>query len=200
MTNQEFIESIALPNEEWRDVVGFEGLYSVSSLGRVVALPKQLPIRGGSIALRNGHLKEQRLQTKRNYTEVTIQLYKNNRQFTKRVSHLVAEAFIAIRAENQEIDHIDSNSLNNKADNLRWCNHLENVNNPNSKRKLSRAMTGKPSPRKRAVIRIDQHGNTKIYQSLTEAEKDGFRSSNICMCCLGRYKTHKGFHWKYLNE
>jgi hypothetical protein len=36
MTNQEFIESISLPNEEWRDVVGFEGRYAVSSFGRVI--------------------------------------------------------------------------------------------------------------------------------------------------------------------
>ena len=35
MTNQEFIESIALEGEEWRDVVGFEGYYMVSSFGRL---------------------------------------------------------------------------------------------------------------------------------------------------------------------
>lgn len=38
MTNQEFIESISLPNEEWRDVVGFEGYYVVSNLGRIATL------------------------------------------------------------------------------------------------------------------------------------------------------------------
>lgn len=27
-----------LPNEEWRDVVGYEGLYQVSNLGRVKSL------------------------------------------------------------------------------------------------------------------------------------------------------------------
>ncbi|WP_394800226.1 NUMOD4 domain-containing protein, partial [Bacteroides finegoldii] len=34
MTNQEFIQSITIEEEEWRDVIGFEGLYMVSSLGR----------------------------------------------------------------------------------------------------------------------------------------------------------------------
>lgn len=38
MTNEEFIESIRLPNEEWRDVVGYEGYYMVSSLGRVAMI------------------------------------------------------------------------------------------------------------------------------------------------------------------
>lgn len=32
MTNEEFIESIRLEGEEWRDVVGFEGYYMVSNL------------------------------------------------------------------------------------------------------------------------------------------------------------------------
>mgnify|MGYP003391808589 CR=1 FL=1 len=30
-----------LANEEWRDVVGYEGLYQVSSLGRVFSLKRQ---------------------------------------------------------------------------------------------------------------------------------------------------------------
>lgn len=38
MTNQEFIQSITIEEEEWRDVIGFEGLYMVSSLGRIVSL------------------------------------------------------------------------------------------------------------------------------------------------------------------
>ena len=40
MTNEEFIKSITLESEEWRDVADFEGLYKVSSLGRVVSLAK----------------------------------------------------------------------------------------------------------------------------------------------------------------
>lgn len=29
-----------LPNEEWRDVVGYEGLYQVSNLGRIKSLDR----------------------------------------------------------------------------------------------------------------------------------------------------------------
>ena len=47
MTNQEFIESIALEGEEWRDVVGYEGYYMVSSFGRVVSLPRMINNRTG---------------------------------------------------------------------------------------------------------------------------------------------------------
>lgn len=38
MNNKEFIESITLEGEIWRDVIGYEGLYMVSSYGRCVSL------------------------------------------------------------------------------------------------------------------------------------------------------------------
>ena len=38
MTNEEFIKNISFEGEEWRDVVGFEGLYMVSSFGRVISI------------------------------------------------------------------------------------------------------------------------------------------------------------------
>ena len=38
MTNEEFIQSIALEGEEWRDVVGYEGYYIVSNLGRIATI------------------------------------------------------------------------------------------------------------------------------------------------------------------
>ena len=48
MTNQEFIQSITIEEEEWRDVIGFEGLYMVSSLGRIVSLGRYV----------NNHIKD----------------------------------------------------------------------------------------------------------------------------------------------
>lgn len=37
MTNEEFIKSITIEGEEWKDVTGYEGYYMVSSFGRVVS-------------------------------------------------------------------------------------------------------------------------------------------------------------------
>lgn len=48
MTNQEFIESISLEGEIWKDVIEYEGLYMVSSYGRVVSLERNVkcPLNG----------------------------------------------------------------------------------------------------------------------------------------------------------
>lgn len=37
-----------------------------------------------------------------------------------------------------EVDHIDSNSLNDKLINLKWSSHIDNCNNPNTLIKRSR--------------------------------------------------------------
>lgn len=38
MTNEDFIKEISLEGEEWRDVIGYEGFYMISSHGRCVSL------------------------------------------------------------------------------------------------------------------------------------------------------------------
>lgn len=47
MTNEEFIKSISLEGEEWRDVTGWEGLYAVSNIGRVVSYGRIQRISNG---------------------------------------------------------------------------------------------------------------------------------------------------------
>lgn len=49
---------------------------------------------------------------------------------TRYIHHLVAEAFIGFRPDGADIDHIDGNRKNNRADNLRYCSRRENQDNP----------------------------------------------------------------------
>lgn len=47
MNNKEFIESITLEGEIWCDVIGYEGLYMVSSFGRIASLSRNVKNRYG---------------------------------------------------------------------------------------------------------------------------------------------------------
>ena len=61
------------------------------------------------------------------YCRYKVDLKKNGIRKNFKVHRLVAEAFIPNPNNYPEINHIDSNPLNNKVDNLEWCNHKYNI-------------------------------------------------------------------------
>ncbi|MCT3083919.1 endonuclease [Lactococcus lactis] len=103
-----------MEKEEWKDVVGYEGLYKVSNLGRVKSFHGDTPI-----------ILKQRLDgSVGNY--LMIGLSKDGKQKKIKVHRLVAKAFVINSDNKPEVNHIDENKLNNRADNLEWVTHYEN--------------------------------------------------------------------------
>ena len=97
--------------EIWKDVVGYEGLYEVSSLGRVKSVKRN-----------------KILSQKHNWDGyLRIQLWRNNKNKYVSIHRLVAEAFIENPNTKPFINHIDGNKQNNKVDNLEWCTQKENI-------------------------------------------------------------------------
>ena len=111
----------SLPNEEWRDIVGYEGLYQVSNLGRVKSLRrnKLLSPRVGS----KGYL--------------SVALCKDGGFDSQRIHRLVYCAFIGDIPINMELDHINTIKVDNSLSNLRLVTHKENMNNPLTRKTLS---------------------------------------------------------------
>lgn len=101
--------------EEWRNVVGYEGLYKISSKGRVKSYQGR-------------HKKPKILKMSTTTTGYKkVELTKNKRKKSLKVHRLVAEAFL-LNAENKPyVNHIDSNPLNNNVTNLEWCTQKENM-------------------------------------------------------------------------
>lgn len=103
--------------EEWRKIEWTNGLYEVSSLGRVrskwgkcgaykVLKPTIIKNSGGRLKVKI-------------YTEGKSRDYKIHR--------LVAEAFIPNPENKPEVNHIDGNPSNNNVDNLEWVTRRENI-------------------------------------------------------------------------
>lgn len=38
----------------------------------------------------------------------------------------------------------------------------------------------------------------KVYDAMIDVGKDGFKHSNVCFCCNGKFTQHHGYQWKYI--
>lgn len=111
--------------EEWRPVVGLEGKYEISNMGRV----KSLNYR--SVKGNQKILKPYIEKGRHNYHKYTL-VGNNSKIYTLLAHWLVMEAFVGERS-NKFIDHIDGNGSNNALSNLRYCTHRENLTFDNVK-------------------------------------------------------------------
>lgn len=114
---------------EWRDVVGFEGEYEVSSDGQIRSKDRvRKYYRNGkelTMSIRG------RMRTPSNswdgYKEIHLQRSDTGKSYYARVHRIVAEAFIPNPTNLPQINHIDGNKQNNCVDNLEWVTAKENT-------------------------------------------------------------------------
>lgn len=118
--------------EEWRPVVGYEGIYEVSSIGRVRSVDRAIvqdPGRWGSPVKKN--LKGKILSLASNpacHGALFAHMYKDGVMKNVPVSRMVAEAFIGPCPEGMtDCCHNDGDNNNNTPDNLRWDTRAGNL-------------------------------------------------------------------------
>ena len=198
--------------EEFRPIVGYEGLYEVSNLGNVRSL---------NYNRKKGLVKELKFYYSKGYKHVTLSKNKVSKRYG--VHRLVAMAFPEICGEwfdGCQVDHIDTNPSNNIATNLNVCTAYENNNNPLTKKhksesrigmefsdshksNLSKAKAGKIGKyanRKKSVQQIDKITNEvlRIWDCITDVERElGINHRQICKVLKGRRISTGGFLWKY---
>lgn len=97
--------------ERFRDVEGYEGLYQVTSWGRVYNVDKQKFIY--------------QEETEKHYLRVDL-VDRNGRRKHHKVHRLVAKAFIPNPEGKQQVNHKDGNKQNNSITNLEWVTDEEN--------------------------------------------------------------------------
>ena len=123
--------------EEWRSVVGYEGIYEVSSLGRVRGVDRSVFQKGATWNYKGQVLKPN--VSRAGYPRVVLS--KGNQTRTIQVHRLVAEAFIPNPDNLPFVRHWNDVKDDNSVGNLRWGtnsdNQLDSVRNgshPKSRR------------------------------------------------------------------
>ena len=103
-------------DEIWRPVKGYEGLYEVSSFGRVRTV-EHMEKCGNKMRVRHGRIKSTFIRN--NY--VCVQLSKNGINKNINMHRLVALTFIPNPDNLPIVNHKDRNTKNNHVENLEWC-------------------------------------------------------------------------------
>lgn len=113
--------------EIWKDIVGYDGKYQISTFGRVKSF------KNGELILKN-YLG--------NHGYYGVTLWKNN-QSTKRLIHNILLETFSIKTKDKMVcNHKDGNKLNNFITNLEWTTYRGNLvhayknNLNNGRRKL----------------------------------------------------------------
>jgi hypothetical protein len=115
-----------LPNEIWIPIKGYEGMYQISTLGRVKSLKRVIKTSIG--VLRPLKAKILRLLNE-NHNYLTVTLSKNGTSKIFRVHQLIAITFLKHKPNGHAlvVDHIDNNKLNNNLENIQVITTRQNI-------------------------------------------------------------------------
>ena len=172
--------------EIWKNIEGFEGLYQVSSEGRVKSLERKV---------RHGRTVKERIL--KPYMDrggyLLVGLCAGGKKKTLKVHRLVCEAFHDNQDNKSDVNHINENKTDNRACNLEWSTRRENLNHGTRNERSAKALS-KPICQYTLDEKI-----VKTWASLTEVKRQtGFGQSHISQVANGKRKQAYGFIWKYI--
>jgi len=127
--------------EIWKDITGYEGLYQISSFGRVKSLERQM-WNGHVFWTSNERILKGCLSSNKKYLHVVLSKIDKNK--TWQIHKLVAIHFLNHIPNKQKIivDHLNNDSLNNHISNLQLISTRENTSKDKDKNKTSSKYIG----------------------------------------------------------
>lgn len=168
----------------WKPIRGYEELYLISDEGEVYALPREI-FNGRGKYFREGRTIKPYLRGRDGMKYYAICLCRDGIEERLSIHRLVAEAFV----DNDDplnhsvINHKDRNTLNNRADNLEWCDQQYNTEYGHNKR----------------VGQFKDGVKVAEYKSISYAsELTGIGRTSINNALAGWSETAGGYNWKYI--
>ena len=153
--------------------------YEISNLGKVRTIKTK-------------RIRKTRISNK-GYERIGIYINKKLKYFY--IHRLVANNFMKNPNNYKEINHINENKLDNRLENLEYCDTKYNCNYGT---RTERIIKTKEKTFK-TIIQKDKNGNViKKWKNIIEIKNNtNFNKHSIYKCCNGKHKTAYGYKWEY---
>lgn len=178
--------------DQWRAVQWMDGAYEVSNLGGVRSTDRTVVTCAGWSLTRKGQAIRP-MTNSRGYLRVYVPVaYQPGRGRSALVHRLVAEAFVPNDDGKPCVNHINGNPKDNRAENLEWVTHKENLEHA---RRIG-LMRDKSTPviATRGVV-------GEWFPSIQSTRKYGFSPGLVCESIRKiKQRQHKGRTWEYADN
>lgn len=186
--------------EIWKDVIGYEGYYQASSIGRIRSLDRELDkpnfLTGGPIVRKGKQIKQREA-----FGYLLVNLCVGDVRRMSRVHRLVAETFIPNPSNKPRVNHKNGNKKDNRVYNLEWVTPSENALHAHSNG-LCRIVN------KKKVICVDIQKEFESSFAAAEwlnnsrfgnARKIKSLADKIRLCASGKRKIAYDYRWKFVD-
>lgn len=189
--------------EIWTDIRGYEDMYVISNHGRVASLNRvQRNKNGIEVRYRGKMLHPQ--PNSSGYLRVNLKREGTSTYYF--VHRLVALHFVLNPNPDcySIVHHLDSDHLNNRADNLEWTTiagnnkyAIEGGKMVRTKEWLRHLRETNEKNGKSVIGTNIVTGESIRFECLNDCKSAGFEPSCVCNCCRSLRKSHKGYIWRY---
>lgn len=179
-----------LEGEIWKDIVGFESFYQISSHGRLRSIDRKVFNKAnGTESLIKGVVMKMDNSGKK-YLQAG--LAKESKYKKVLIHRLVAIAFVPNPENKPEVNHIDCDKPNNHYKNLEWSTRLENARHAKKEGRYSN-MNGLNRPNRILDSEAVAHIRRKELRGFEYCKLYGVKPSTIC--CIQNPQKYKG-RWR----
>ena len=156
-----------------KDIKGYEGLYAITSCGKVWSYRAQKFLK--PVDNRFGYLK--------------VGLWKEEKTESRFIHRLVAEAYIPNPENKTDVNHKNEIKTDNYVNNLEWTTHKENINYGTRNARVAE---------KNSIPVYCEELNTVFPSAIEAARQLDLDQGSITKCCKGARKTCGSYHWRYI--